>query len=61
MVETVRRVVCDYCGKTAPDALESENPVELARADGWLVYDGTDESSDGEESAACPDCINKKN
>jgi hypothetical protein len=52
MVETVRRCVCDECLGLGPDALESENPVDLARAEGWKV------GFNGE--AACPVCITKE-
>jgi hypothetical protein len=47
-VETVRRVVCDECGKDGPTALESEDPVALAKAKGWR------EMSCGDH--LCPDC-----
>jgi hypothetical protein len=48
MIETVRRCICDECLKPGPAALESENPVDLAQAEGWKV------GFNGE--AICPDC-----
>ena len=51
-IETVRRVVCDWCLRTGPDALESEDPAELARAEGWNVNETPDE-----EGAVCPECL----
>ncbi len=33
MIETVKRIVCDRCGKTSVAALESEDPRDIARDD----------------------------
>ena len=52
MVETVMRLVCDRCGAAGPTALESENPADLARAEGWEV-NKVDED-------LCPKCKDKK-
>ncbi len=37
MIETVKRVVCDHCGASSTAALESEDPITVAREDGWAV------------------------
>jgi len=47
MIETTKRVVCDRCGATGPEALESEDPVVLAEREGWQV-NGDDDR--------CPTC-----
>jgi hypothetical protein len=56
MIETVRRCVCDWCLSAGPAALESEDPAELARAEGWHVVTVTDDAN--EEGAVCPNCTN---
>ena len=35
MIEITKRIVCDRCGAQGPVALESEDPVVLAEAEGW--------------------------
>ena len=52
MIETVRRCVCDDCNKTGPEALESEDPVELAKSGGWKVR-----PINGEAETVCPKCF----
>ena len=51
MIEQVRRAVCDHCGNPGPAALESEDPAELARSDGWILSSNRDETAD-----LCPQC-----
>lgn len=53
MVEITKRVVCDWCLKPGPNALESEDPRELAKAEGWAV------GENGEDGDVCPDCLKK--
>jgi len=48
-VETIRRVVCDVCGCTGPEALDGESPIELAEESGWLYREEVDET-------LCPVC-----
>ena len=35
MIETITRAICDSCGAQGPEALESEDLVVLAEAEGW--------------------------
>ena len=51
MIETIKRCVCDICGAQGPEALESEDPTILARAEGWIC-EGDD---------LCPACAAKNN
>lgn len=39
MIEITKRIVCDRCGAQGPVALESEDPVVLAKAEGWACGD----------------------
>ena len=59
MIETVKRVVCDRCGKAGPVAMESEDPGTVAREAGWQVQ--TDILSDEEDWCDvfdyCPGCL----
>jgi hypothetical protein len=57
MVETVRRCVCDKCMKPGPDALESEDPIELAQNEGW--YTSPIHTKD-DWSTICPKCSKKE-
>jgi len=50
VVETVSRVVCDHCGKTGPDCLESEDARDEASKAGWQMY------TDDEGPDLCPEC-----
>lgn len=51
MIEMVRRCVCDGCGASGPDALESESPEEVARTADWVCFD---------DLHYCPACAKKK-
>jgi hypothetical protein len=50
-MSTVKRLMCDECGKFGPDAMESEDPIKLARDDGWVVCGDADHITD-----RCPAC-----
>jgi hypothetical protein len=39
MLETITRLICDSCGAQGPEALESEDPVALAKKEGWSCGD----------------------
>ena len=47
MIETTKRIVCDRCGAQGPEALESEDPVVLAEAEGWNCGDEEPSASAG--------------
>jgi hypothetical protein len=49
MIETTKRIVCDRCSAQGPEALESEDPKILAKAEGWIC--------EGEDR--CPACAAK--
>ncbi len=49
MINITKRMVCDHCGAQGPEALESEDPVLLAKAEGWIC---------GDEDL-CPGCAAK--
>ena len=49
MIEITKRIVCDRCGAQGPEALESEDPVLLAKAEGWVCG----------EKDLCPTCVAK--
>ena len=49
MIEITKRIVCDNCGAQGPEALESEDPVVLSKAEGWAC--GKDD--------LCPVCAAK--
>ncbi len=51
-IETIRRAKCDQCGTTGPEALESELPVELAIAEGWVF--------EKSQPDLCPKCARAK-
>lgn len=42
MIETVKRVVCDWCGIASTFALESESPRQVAQGEGWTESEGED-------------------
>lgn len=50
MIEITKRIVCDECGARGPVALESEDPMILAEAEGW--------SCEGDD--LCPVCAKKE-
>ena len=56
MIETVKRVVCDRCGKGGPIALESEDPAQIARDADWIVYSDCDELRTDGGGDYCPTC-----